>query len=406
MEFVCRVGTSEGQVLEDVFEALDERALRTDLEGRGFHVFRVRHRGLLSRFPIPRLGLRRRKKITGRHLLVFNQQLAALLRSGLPVLQALEMMAERERDPFFRDVLSDVRDQVKTGKELSDAFADHADLFPALFAPTLKAGERTGELEEVLRRFVRYQKIVFEARKRVVSALVYPLVLIGLSVGLIAIMTMYVVPKFTEFFSALGAELPLMTRFTLGLSEFVLAYWPPLILGSVSAWIVTRQWKRTKSGGLLLDRWKLGLPILGMLFSQMAMSEFCRSLSTLLAGGIPMVDALGNSVGAVGNLYIRSKLAPVIRRVREGAALHEALEETGVSPEIATDMIKVGEATGALDEMLNSASDFLDEDVETRMERVLSLLEPIMLVLMGTIVAMLLLSVYLPLFSLLGEVHS
>ena len=405
MEFVCRVGTTDGQVIEQVFEALDERALRQDLKGRGIHLFRIRNRGLLSRLSISSLGSRQ-KKVPPRRLLLFNQELAALLRSGLPVLQALELMADRERDPLFREILGDIRDQVRTGRELSDAFGSHAQLFPALYAPTLRAGERTGELEQVLRRFLRYQRLVSEARKKVVSAMVYPLVLIGLSVGLIGIMTVFVVPKFTVFFTALNAELPLMTRFTLGLSSFLSDTWIWIVLGGGGLWLLLRRWSGTDAGRLLIDRWKLGLPIMGRVYRQMAISEFCRSLSTLLAGGIPVVQALADSVSAVGNAFVRSRLALVIRRVREGASLFTALEESGVSPEIATDMVKVGEATGALDEMLNSASDFLDEDVEVRIERLLSLLEPVMLVLMGLIVALMLLSLYLPLFSLLGEVRS
>lgn len=405
LEYVCRVGTPEGQVREEVHRAHDARALRGELENRGFHVFEIRRKSLLARLGRGGLG-RRRQRIPLSRFLIFNQELAALLHSGLPILQALSMMAERERDPLFREILGGVRDQVKTGKDLSEAFQLHGDLFPPLYAPTLKAGERTGELEQVLRRFIRYQELVLGARKRIVSALVYPCVLIGLSMLLIGVMTIYVVPKFTEFFEALDSELPLLTRVIVGFSTSLQRHWLLLLASVAGLVLLAMRWKRTSLGALAADRIKLRLPIVGGIFRQMAISEFCRSLSTLLAGGIPVVSALENSVGAIGNRWVRERIAPTVGRVRQGEALHSALEATGEAPEIAVDMIKIGESTGSLDEMLGSASDFLDQEVETRMQRLLTLLEPVMLVLMGVIVAILLISIYLPMFSLLGQMQA
>jgi len=403
MEFVCRIGTPEGRVEERALSARDERALRRELEGKGLHVFEIRRRGLLRGLPG---GMRRkRQRVAPADLMVFNQELAALLRSGLPILQGLDMMADRVKEPFFREILTGVRDQVKAGKDLSDAFASFGDALPALYAPTLRAGERTGELEQVLRRYLRYQSLVLDARRQVISALVYPLVLVGLSLILIGVMTLYVVPKFTEFFASLNTELPLLTRAIVGGSGFVRDHWLLLLSALAAGWFVLGQWRRADAGTRSLAHLKLRLPLVGVVFHYMAFSEFCRSLAILLSGGIPVVTALQNSVGAVGNAFIRSRLQPIIGRVREGVPLFEALEASGVAPEIATDMIKVGEATGSLDEMLSNASDFMDQTVGTRMQRLLSLLEPIMLVLMGAIVAILLVAIYLPLFSLLGNVQ-
>jgi type IV pilus assembly protein PilC len=403
MEFVCRIGTPEGRVEERTLKARDERALRRELEGKGLHVFEIRRRGLLKGFP---LGLRRKRQhIAPADLMVFNQELAALLRSGLPILQGLEMMADRVKEPFFREVLSGVRDQVKAGKDLSDAFASFGDAVPALYPPTLRAGERTGELEQVLRRYLRYQSLVLDARRQVISSLVYPLVLVGLSLILIGVMTLYVVPKFTEFFASLDTELPLLTRAIVAGSGLVRDHWLLIFSLLAAAWVLLRQWRRTEAGMRTVARLKLRLPLLGLIFHYMAFSEFCRSLAILLSGGIPVVTALQNSVAAVGNAFIRGRLEPIIGRVREGTPLWEALEASEVAPEIATDMIKVGEATGSLDEMLSNASDFMDQTVSTRMQRLLALLEPVMLVLMGAIVATLLIAIYLPLFSLLGNVQ-
>jgi type IV pilus assembly protein PilC len=337
--------------------------------------------------------------------MVFNQELAALLKAGLPMLQALELMHERQKEPTFKEVLGEVRRQVRDGKDLSAAVESFEGLFPPLYAPTLKAGEQSGELESVIRRFVRYQKLIGEARRKLVSALVYPAVLIGLSILLIAVMTIYVVPKFSQFFEALQTDLPFLTRLTLGLSSFMSRHWLWVLLSLAVVVGALAQWRRTEAGSLILNRWKLRLPLLGSVFRRLAMSEFCRSLSTLLAGGIPAVPALENAVGAVGNRFVRSKLGPMISRIREGAALHLTLEESGVGLDIAIEMAKIGEETGNLDVMMGNASDFLDEEIDTQMERILTLVEPVMLVLMGLIVATLLISVYLPLFSMLGQVR-
>lgn len=402
MQFVCRVGTPDGRVAVELREAQREEDLLAELEGQGYHVFDLRRRGVLGRLRLPSL---RSRRIPMQSLLIHNQEMAALLRSGLPVLQTLELVEERQRDPMFRKALGEIRQRVRSGESLSDAVADFGDLFPPLYAPTLKAGERSGDLETVIRRFIRYQRLMIEARKKIVSALVYPLVLVGLSIGLITVMTVYVVPKFEAFFSGLDTELPLLTRFTMGLSSFVSDNFLVLSTALALAVLAVLQWRRTPAGATTIDRWKIGLPLVGSIFHRTALSEFCRSLSTLLSGGLPVVSALDVSVASVGNAHVRGKLSSLVGRVREGTALNAALDETGVVPDLAIDMVKVGEATGSLDEMLTSVSDFFDEEVETRMQRLLSLIEPLMLVFMGLVVAILLVSIYLPLFGLMGQVQ-
>lgn len=407
MEFVCRIGTPDGRVERVVRAARDERSLREELEREGLHVF-----GIQRAVPLPGLdgllaavGLRRRKKVTLRTLLVFNQELAALLKAGLPLLQGLNLMLERMKDPVFREVLVQVRDKVKSGVELSDAFASFGDLFPPLYASTLKAGERTGELEQVIRRFIRYLRLVLEARKRVFSALVYPAVLVGLAFAMLFVMAVFVVPRFTVFYDAMDLQLPFLTRVTVGVSVFLRDNLLLLGVGVVAGLGAYARWRRTATGRFAIDRARLRLPFLGPVLHRFAIGEFCRSLSTLLAGGMPLVPALEISVRAVSNAYVRARLMPTLQAVREGQALHAALEATEVFEDLAIDMVKVGEATGALDQMLSSVADFLDEEVEVRMQRILSLIEPLMLIFMGLIVALLLLSVYLPLFSALGNVR-
>ncbi|MCB1009266.1 MAG: type II secretion system F family protein [Acidobacteria bacterium] len=407
MEFVCRVGTPDGRVERMTRAASDEEALREELEREGMHVF-----GIERSLPLPSfgnllgaIGLRRRKKISYSTLLVFNQELAALLKAGLPLLQAINLMLERLKDPVLREVLVQVRDRVKSGVELSDAFAEFGDLFPPLYASTLRAGERTGELEQVIRRFLRYLRLVLEARKRVYSALVYPMVLVGLAVGMLLVMSIFVVPRFTVFYDAMDLQLPFLTRVTVGISVFLRENLVLIVLGLAVAAGFWSRWKRTEKGRLAVDRLRLRVPFIGPVLHRFAVAEFCRSLSTLLSGGMPLVPALEISQRAVSNAHIRARLAPTLQKVREGQALYMALEATEVFEDLAIDMVKVGEATGALDQMLSSIADFLDEEVEVRMQRILSLIEPLMLIVMGALVAILLLSVYLPLFSALGNVR-
>jgi len=403
MQFICRIGTPDGRVLEEVFTASDESALRSDLGKRGYHLFEVRRRGAASGRALPALGRMVRRRIPVQEFVIFNQELAALLKAGLPLLQALDLMLERMKNPYFRSVLTDVRDRVKSGSELSDAFAAHGDLFPRLYPSSLKAGERSGELELVIRRFIRYMKLLLDARRRVISALIYPAVLVCLSIAMIIVMAIYVVPKFMGFFAELGTDLPLITQIVLAVSTFASANWPLLLVLLVLGALALRSWGRTEPGRLAIDRLKLRTPFLGPVLHRFALSEFCRSLSTLLAGGIPLVPAFEIAISSVGNAYARNRLEPTVQMVREGKPFYAALEKSEIFLDMSIDMVKVGETTGSLDDMLNSVSEFLDEQVETRMQRLLSLVEPMMLVFMGIIIAILLISIYLPMFSMLGS---
>jgi type IV pilus assembly protein PilC len=361
----------------------------------------VKRRGGRPSLALPTFGYRRR--IPVQDFVIFNQELAALLKAGLPLLQTLDLMLERMNNQHFRAVLTDVRDQVKSGTDLSEAFASHGDLFPRLYPSSLKAGERSGELELVIRRFIRYMKLLLDARRRVISALVYPAVLVILSIAMIAVMAIYVVPKFMSFFDELGADLPLITQVVLAVSTFASKNWPLILILLVLGTLALRSWGRTEGGRLTLDRLKLKTPFLGPVLHRFAMSEFSRALSTLLAGGIPLVPAFEIAVSSVGNAYVRSRLEPTIQMVREGKPFFSALEKSEIFTDMAIDMVKVGETTGSLDDMLGSVSEFLDEQIETRMARLLSLVEPMMLVFMGIIIAILLISIYLPMFSMLGS---
>jgi len=400
MEFSCRVGTPDGAVLEQVHRAQTADAVRSQLERQGFHVFEVRPLGLLARVSSPALD-RSSRKIPLQRFLIFNQEFASLLRAGMPLLHALEILLERLKEPAFRAVLLDVRERVASGEELSQAFSRHEGQFPSLYSATLRAGERSGELEQVLMRYVRYQKLVLNARKRITSSLVYPVVLVCLSLALIAVMVIFVVPRFEDFYSGLEAELPFITKVTLNLSRFLSRYWLYVLAGLALGVVALRHWRSSVAGERWIDRWKMSIPLVGGVLHGFALSEYIRALATLLAGGTPVVSALAVSAGAVTNRHMSLQLEPVVQRVREGGTLYQSLEETGLFEDIAIDMVKVGEATGSLEEMLVNIADFLDESVETRVERILSLIEPAMLIVMGIVVATLLIAIYLPLMTIM-----
>ncbi len=401
MQFLCRLGLPDGRVVEELRLAQDETTLRVDLDREGLHLFEARPRGL-PRFALPRRG-GSTKKVPVPRFLVFNQELASLLKAGLPLLQALDLMLERMKPGRFREILNDVRIRVRTGEELSEAFAAHREAFPRLYPASLKAGEKSGELEQVLRRFVRYLKLVTDARKKVVSALIYPAVLIGLSIGMVLLLSIAVVPKFEEFFKAMNVELPLLSKMSLGFSLFLTHNLTVITAALVVSVIAFLRWRRTDHGRRVLDRAKLRVPLLGSVLHGFAISELCRSLATLLSGGIPLLTSFEISCEAVGNTYVRNRLLPTLKIVREGGSFHHALEQSGVVMPLAVDMVKVGEATGSLDEMLSNVSDFLDEEIETQLQRMLALLEPLMLVLLAVIIGVILVSIYVPLFSSLSK---
>lgn len=404
MLFVCRLGTPDGRIVEQRHQGTDPRSLRSELEQRGYHVFEVTRPGGFSKLSLSSLRPGG-KKISNEAFLLFNQELAALLRAGLPLLQSLDLMLERMESPNFRPILEDIRDRLKAGENLSDSFSSYGETFPRLYASSLKAGERSGDMEGVIRRFVRYLQLVTSARKKVASALVYPAVLVGLSIAMLTVMGLFVVPKFTTFYKDMNADLPALTRMTLGTAAFFRKNWLPIFGSLAVGFVAFRQWRRTDLGAVAFDRFRLSVPLMGPILHRFGLAEFSRSLATLLGGGIPLVPALEIAVDGVGNAYMRQRLKPGIDLVRQGEAFHTALERSNIFTSIAVDMVKVGEATGALDEMLTSVADFLDEQVETRAQRLLSLVEPILLVVMALIIAVLLISIYLPMFSIITQIQ-
>jgi type IV pilus assembly protein PilC len=399
--FRVKIGWPDGSVAEEAVQASDAVAVRADIERRGGHVFEVRREGLS--FAQRR---QRRGRIKMRDFLIFNQELIALLKAGLPVVHAFELLLERQESPTLRRVLGDVRSRVNAGAALSDAFAEQGDLFPRLYWTSLKAGEKSGEIESVLRRYVKYQRIVMNLARKVVSTLVYPAILICLSVVLIAILMTVVIPKFRDFFGDFQADLPLLTVVVMNTATFLRANIVFLIGGLAVAGFFGSRFLKSPRGAEWRDAAILKVVIIGGIFRRFAISQFTRSLATLLGGGTPLVPALENAAQAVGNRYVSRRVSEVIPRVREGGELWKALEETGIFTHLTIEMIKVGEASGALEEMLTSVSDFYDEEIDVLLGRVISFVEPAILVIMGGVVMTILLSVYLPIFKLMSQIKS
>ena len=409
-EFVCRVGTSEGRMVTRTIEAASEEAVRAELERQGARLFSARpsRPGRLDLRPgsfVPRAGSFRPKgRVKIHEFLVFNQELVALLKAGLPVVSGLDILLERQANPHFRRILLDVREQLVAGTALSDAFLSHGDAFPRLYATSLKAGERSGEVEKVLRRFLGYQKILGQVKRKVTGALVYPAVLIGLSLGLIIILMTYVIPRFTEFFSGFGGDMPALTVAVVGTATFMRRHLLELSLGVAATSFLFSRWRRTDQGIRVVHGLLLKIPILGGVLHEFALSQFARSLATLVGAGTPLVTALEISTGSVGNRTVSDAVASVVPKVRQGAELWRSLEETSQFTSLAVEMIKVGEATGALEDMLTNVSDFYDEAIESQLQAIINLIEPVILIVMGGVIATILLSVYLPMFTILSNI--
>jgi type IV pilus assembly protein PilC len=401
VEFRCRLGTPGGEVVEGIYVADSEARLRRELEERGLLVLGIQRAGGLS---LGSISLPQRRRIPTREFLIFNQELATLLKAGMPLVQSLEILRQRVPNPLFKSVLDDVHERVRGGSSLSDAFEAHGELFPRVYMASLLAGEKSGSLEQVIRRYVAYVKVVNGVKRKTVSALVYPLILLVLSIVVVGIIVLRVVPGFSGFYAQLDAELPWSTQVIVAVSEFALAYFALLVLGLGAAIAAGYAWIGSPANRQRFDRWLLGVPALGPISRKFSTSQAARTLATLLGGGIPLVNAIEVSARAIQNKHMAHELHAAAQQVREGRSFSGAMLESGAFPDVAVKMVEVGESTGALQDMLNSLAEFYDEEIETNLGRFVTMVEPALLVLMGIVIAGLLLALYMPLFQLSAAV--
>jgi len=395
-EFVCRVANADGRVFSHVEAAASLNEARQKLADRGLYVYSVESRGgILS-------GLSQRRtdrKVGGTEFLILNQQFNTLVKAGLPILRALDLLADRAASPKLRPVVSQLRDRVREGKSLSEAVTE-AGVFSKVYSTAILAGEKSGNLSGVLDQYITYQRVSTGVKKKILATLVYPSILIATAGLIVTYLVTVVIPKFALLYSDLGVNLPGPTQFLIAVTVeyryFVLAGIGALVLIGLGVYL----WSRTEEGGTAFDRIKFRSPLIGDTLLKFQVAQFSRTLATLLSGGTPLVAGLQTAAEAIGSSLVRGAVERATQLVREGESLHGALASTGIMPELALDMIEVGESSGALGPMLTSVAEFYEEEVNLRLGALVSAIEPALLIFMGLFVAFILISLYLPIFSL------
>lgn len=396
-EFLCRLADPSGRFVNASYNSVSESELRRRLDDQGFFVYSVREKGKSLSTLLPLSAGRR--KIRSREFVIFNQQFLALIQAGLPILKSLELLTQREKDEQFRTILLDIGERVKGGALLSEAFEAQG-IFPKVYTASLFAGEKSGGLEEVLARFIQYQKTVNATRNKIKTALTYPSILAVLLVVLVSFLLAEVVPRFAQFYAGMDATLPAMTLLLVKISQAIRGHFIGGMLVFGALLVVLTMWARSIQGRSHIDRLKLRLPVIGEVWTKFLFAQLSRTLSTLLSGGTPLVGSLEIVADSTGNRVVTQALNRAVVAVREGQSLSRSLEPSGVVPELAIEMIEVGESSGNLSEMLGHVADFYDEEVNTRLNQLFTYIEPILLMILAIIVAFVLVALYLPIFSL------
>lgn len=398
-EFLVKLADERGHVSEQLEHGYSEDEVRERVAQQGYLVYSVKPRGIFS--PGRKLG---RGRIRQGPFLVFNQQFLTLIHAGLPILTGLELLIKRQKDESLKAVLENVRERVKGGELLSDAFAAQ-NMFPKMYTTTLMAGEKSGNMEEVLGRYIAFQRIGMSFRKKLAVSLVYPTLLVSVVLIMVVFLVTYVVPEFAKLFENLGAKLPAITVFMLAVGTAAQKYVVFFALGLAALIFVLWRWKNTDSGAEAIDRALMAFPLLGDIRVKYQVASLSRMLSTLLQGGIPLVPAMETAGASMTSRTILNGVSAAASRVREGQGLAKSLEEQKIFPDLAVEMMEVGESTGALPAMLNSIAEFYEEDVQTALGAAMALIEPILLIFMAIFVGGVLISLYLPIFTLGAGVH-
>ena len=395
-EFLVKIADDQGHLVQQVERGVSESEVRDRFVQQGFLVYWVKPRSMLSQGQIRMPGQRR---IRQSGFVIFNQQFLTLIKAGLPILGSLDLLIKRQKDAHLRSVLENVRDRVKSGEMLSDAFSAQG-VFPKIYTTNLMAGEKSGNIEEVLARYIAFQRMSLTVKKKLIVSLVYPSLLVVVVFFMLIFLITYVVPQFAKLFQDFNAQLPAATVFMLGLGAFAQQYGiyvaglTPILL--FAFW----RWKNSERGAAFIDRAVMRLPVLGQIWLKYQVSSFSRMLSTLLAGGLSLVPSLETAGASLSSRNMMTGIAEAAVRVREGQTLAHSLEEQKIFPDLSVEMIEVGESTGALPAMLNSVAEFYEEDVQTALGAAMALIEPLILIFMAIIVGGILISLYMPIFTL------
>jgi type IV pilus assembly protein PilC len=398
-EFLVKLADERGHVSEQLEHGYSEDEVRERVSQQGYLVYSVKPRGIFSAGR--NLG---RGRIRQSSFLVFNQQFLTLIHAGLPILTGLELLIKRQKDESLKAVLENVRDRVKGGEFLSDAFAAQ-NMFPKMYTTTLMAGEKSGNMEEVLGRYISFQRIAMTFRKKLIVSLVYPTLLVSVVLIMVVFLVTYVVPEFAKLFDNLGAKLPAITVFMLAVGTAAQKYVLFFVAGLALFLFLMWRWKNTDQGAETIDKFMMAFPLLGDIRMKHQVASLSRMLSTLLQGGIPLVPAMETAGASMTSRKILNGVAAAAGRVREGQSLAKSLEEQNIFPDLAVEMMEVGESTGALPAMLNSVAEFYEEDVQTALGAAMALIEPLLLIFMAIFVGGVLISLYLPIFTLGAGVH-
>jgi type IV pilus assembly protein PilC len=393
-EFVCRVADANGRVFSHVEAASSVAEARQKLADRGLYVYAVDQRNRL----LSGMFKRRERSIGGSEFLILNQQFNTLIKAGLPILRALDLLADRASSPRLRPVISQIRDRVREGKSLSEAVTE-AGVFSKVYSTAILAGEKSGNLSGVLEYYIAYQKVTTGVRKKILATLVYPALLIVMATAIVSYLVTAVIPKFAMLYKDLNVTLPGPTRVLIALTVDY-RYLFLFCIASLAVFAIgVYFWSRTQEGGLAFDRMKFRLPVVGNTMLKFQMAQFSRTLATLLTGGTPLVAGLQTASDSISSRLVRGAVIEATQMVREGESLSHALASKQVVPALALDMIEVGESSGALAPMLTSVAEFYEDEVALRISAMVSFIEPVILIFMGTVVAFILISLYLPIFS-------
>ena len=397
-EYVLKYADGRGQIHQQVAAAGSEKELRDRYSSQGFLIYSIKPRTASGGL------LRGRKKLNLEKFLIFNQQFVTLIRAGLPILKGLDLLAERLTDPKLGPHIQAVRDEVRNGTLLSEAFRAQG-VFPKIYVTSVMAGEKSGSLTEVLDRYIHYQKMSLAVKKKVLVSLMYPCVLVVLVLFLMVFLVTFVVPRFASLYDSFHATLPAMTRILISIGTAAQGSIIAVVAGLVAAFAAFRWWARKDSARSKIDRVKLRMPGFGEIWLKYQVAQLARILSTLLTGGIPLVQAMETAAESLNTPLLQTAVEAAGKSVREGQPLSGSLKASGFFPGLAIDMIEVGESTGALPQMLNSVAEFFEDDVNMRMQAMLSLIEPAIMLVMGTFVAFVLVALYLPIFSLADTIR-
>ncbi len=399
--FAYRVARSDGSMIQGSLEGDGEAAVRAKLESQGLLVFTLHRHGANS-IPTPRswsfgglpLG----------QFMIFNQELLALIKSGLPILRVWDLLIDRAGHPGFRQVLREVKEDIRSGASASEALAKHTSYFPDLYVATIKAGEQSGNLSEVLQRYVAYLKLMIGLRQKMTKAISYPIFLIVIGMAVIGFLVAYVMPTFVSVYGETGKTLPWATQLLLQLVAHAEVWGLAATIALAGVILGIRTYYATSAGQLMIDRFILNLPLVGMVAVEHNAVQFTRTLGTILAGGTPLVDALQGARAAVSNRFISSRLAGAVEEIREGTTLADALERCQVLPKLVIEMLSVGEETGSLESMLKDVAEFYEADIDTRLGQLTTWMEPALLLVMGVLVGGIVIVMYLPVFQMAGTV--